>query len=423
MGDISEAGSLHEFLLGLHKQFGPIASFWWGKRYTVSIASAELFEEIEHVFDRPPELFEHFKPLFKPKCMQFANREDGLKRRQHYNKVLSEDAVNKNFLQLQQVANDFVDKWSKMLKEPKIPLTLYTSLFALKSIVHTLLGNIMKDDSKEELACRSEIDEVYDELEISLVKPRTKEREVHVQEEMKDLSKLIKKMLNDRKSNPPNKGEETLLDMIIDYSPDEELQHADVLLFTAGGQTALEYVLTCALYHVATHPEVDSKLYSEIQTVLGDNDVDGTSISNLIYLRQFIDETLRYSIDSPWGARIQDVDITLGGYDIPKTTPVITALGVALKNNEVWPNPDKFDPDRFSIENVQKRPKYWFSPFGVGRRECLAKYFPYAAATVFLVTLLRKFRVHLIDEDQVLIPAYGLLNHQKEEIYINLTPR
>ena len=53
LGDISKAGSLHEFLMGLHKDFGPIASFWWGKRYTVSIASAELFQEVAHIFDRP----------------------------------------------------------------------------------------------------------------------------------------------------------------------------------------------------------------------------------------------------------------------------------------------------------------------------------------------------------------------------------
>ena len=53
LGDISKAGSLHEFLMVLHKDFGPIASFWWGKRYTVSIASAELFQEVAHIFDRP----------------------------------------------------------------------------------------------------------------------------------------------------------------------------------------------------------------------------------------------------------------------------------------------------------------------------------------------------------------------------------
>ena len=52
LGDISKAGSLHEFLTNLHKEYGPIASFWWGKMYTISIASADLFEEQQHLFDR-----------------------------------------------------------------------------------------------------------------------------------------------------------------------------------------------------------------------------------------------------------------------------------------------------------------------------------------------------------------------------------
>ena len=52
-GDIAKAGSLHDFLVGLHKQFGPIASFWYGPMYTVSIADAKLFQEHSHVFDRP----------------------------------------------------------------------------------------------------------------------------------------------------------------------------------------------------------------------------------------------------------------------------------------------------------------------------------------------------------------------------------
>ena len=53
--EIAAAGSLHAFLQVLHKRFGPIASFWWKKMYTVSIASAELFEEQKDIFNRPSE--------------------------------------------------------------------------------------------------------------------------------------------------------------------------------------------------------------------------------------------------------------------------------------------------------------------------------------------------------------------------------
>ena len=56
--DVSNAGTLHEFLLKLHNRFGPIASFWWEKTFTVSVASAELFEEQLDIFDRPRKI--HF---------------------------------------------------------------------------------------------------------------------------------------------------------------------------------------------------------------------------------------------------------------------------------------------------------------------------------------------------------------------------
>ena len=55
ISDIGRAGSLHEFLIELHMQHGPIAGFWFGQMYTVSIASPELFKQHSNVFDRPGE--------------------------------------------------------------------------------------------------------------------------------------------------------------------------------------------------------------------------------------------------------------------------------------------------------------------------------------------------------------------------------
>ena len=83
----------------------------------------------------------------------------------------------------------------------------------------------------------------------------------------------------------------------------------------------------------------------------------------------------------------------------------------------------RFDPSRFSKENGQKRSQFWFSPFGFGVRQCQSHHFTYAAATVFMVTLLRKFRFHVIDKSQVMTPVYGLVTHLKEEIFISLTAR
>ena len=49
---IAEAGNFNQFLVDLHQKFGPIASFWYGKHYTVSLAGTEVFRQITSLFDR-----------------------------------------------------------------------------------------------------------------------------------------------------------------------------------------------------------------------------------------------------------------------------------------------------------------------------------------------------------------------------------
>ena len=57
----------------------------------------------------------------------------------------------------------------------------------------------------------------------------------------RDLIDLIQRMIKQRKASPPKEGEETFLDMVISYSPDEEVQHADALQFSTAGQYCTEY--------------------------------------------------------------------------------------------------------------------------------------------------------------------------------------
>ncbi len=52
---MGRAGSLHEFLMDLHRKFGSIASFWMGEKLIVSAASPELFKQCNHIFNRPRE--------------------------------------------------------------------------------------------------------------------------------------------------------------------------------------------------------------------------------------------------------------------------------------------------------------------------------------------------------------------------------
>lgn len=53
LSDLARAGSLHEYLVELHENYGKIVGFWWGKDYVVSLSSTEYWKEIQPLFDRP----------------------------------------------------------------------------------------------------------------------------------------------------------------------------------------------------------------------------------------------------------------------------------------------------------------------------------------------------------------------------------
>lgn len=84
---------------------------------------------------------------------------------------------------------------------------------------------------------------------------------------------------------------------------------------------------------------------------------------------------------------------------------------------------NRFDPDRFSAENSKSRPSYSFQRFGfAGKRKCPADIFAYVEATITLFSILRKFKIKMV-EGQVVTPTFGFVTHPTEEVWITLQKR
>ena len=77
---------MHQFLLTLHAKYGPVASFWYGPHYCISIGNADLMKQVKHLFDRPAALFEMVEPLIGKSSIQFTSGDEGRWR----HKLLSE---------------------------------------------------------------------------------------------------------------------------------------------------------------------------------------------------------------------------------------------------------------------------------------------------------------------------------------------
>lgn len=152
---------------------------------------------------------------------------------------------------------------------------------------------------------------------------------------------------------------------------------SDLLIFYDDVYETVSSTLASLFYHLSINPKVQEKLRKILITVVEASD-DGLSYEsqkNMDYLEQVIFEAMR--VTSPVGflAKLCTEEITLESSDVkcslePGDLVIISILGLHL-DEKYWPDPEVFDPDRFSPENQASRHKYTFLPFSEGPRMCV----------------------------------------------------
>ena len=148
-GDMSVAGSLHEYLLELNQKYGSIGAFWWGNQRVAYITSQKVMLDKENkkilnkLSTRPPFMFDGFRPLITEHSIQYAN---GLEFEAKYHKVYLM-VFQKNMLSKIPIITDMtqqiMDKWSKSLAdEPEVDINFSDDSFefASKSVFKICFG-------------------------------------------------------------------------------------------------------------------------------------------------------------------------------------------------------------------------------------------------------------------------------------------
>jgi cytochrome P450 len=195
----------------------------------------------------------------------------------------------------------------------------------------------------------------------------------------------------------------------------------EVLNFLIAGHETTASSLSFCLYKLSQHPDVLSKVRAEIHSVLGGGEMKYESLDKLHYLDKVINEVMRI-LPPVWAiSREARADDNIDGYHIPKGCIVTVAPYYLHHRSDIWPDPHRFDPERFNEDEVKKRPKHTFHPFGLGPRTCIAETFARMEMKTFLVLFLRNFDFE-IDQDiplethatVTLRPKYGLFLRAQE---------
>ncbi len=173
----------------------------------------------------------------------------------------------------------------------------------------------------------------------------------------------------------------------------DEQVRGEVLTMVAAGTQTTATTIAWALHTMSIHDDIQDRAYAEIRDVLGDRAVASEDIERLEYIRRLVTETLRLYPPAWLLSRRAIDEVTLGGQVLPPGASIFFSPYAVHRDPTIFPDPDRFDPDRWLPERAKAIPRPGFIPFGAGNRQCMGEGFAWVEATVVLATILRRWRV------------------------------
>jgi cytochrome P450 len=235
------------------------------------------------------------------------------------------------------------------------------------------------------------------------------------------LDATIYRIINERRARGEDRGD--LLSMLL-LAQDEEgdggsmtdvqLRDEAMTLFVAGHETTAN-ALTWTWYLLSQHPEVEAKLHQEIDAVLEGRLPTADDVARLRYTEMVFAESMRlYPPAWTMGRRVL-VDYDVGGYVLPANSIVLVSQWVMHHDPRYYPDPFKFDPERWTTEEREARPKFSYFPFGAGPRVCIGEQFAWMEGALLIATIAQQWKMRLASDQRVepramitLRPKYGM---------------
>jgi cytochrome P450 len=177
---------------------------------------------------------------------------------------------------------------------------------------------------------------------------------------------------------------------------DRQLHDEIMTLFLAGHETTAN-VLSWTWLLLGQNPEVEEKLTEELARVLGGRVPSPADLPQLVYTDMVLRESMRLYPPVWVIGRRALAPFRLGEYELPADTNVLISQLILHKDARYFPEPIKFDPDRWTPNNprVVSLPRFAYFPFGGGPRVCIGAGFAMMEAVLLLATIAQRFRIQI----------------------------
>ena len=169
-----------------------------------------------------------------------------------------------------------------------------------------------------------------------------------------------------------------------------------ILTFLMVGHETTATALMWTWYLLSENPEVAKKLYSEVDHVLDDRLPSGQDCDRLPYTRMVFAESMRLYPPVWLLTRRAVGDVKINGFVIRSGSYVHLSPFVMHRDPRYFPEPERFDPERWTPEAVAARPKFSYFPFGGGSLQCIGEGFGWMQGVLTIATLARRWQMRLV---------------------------
>jgi len=217
------------------------------------------------------------------------------------------------------------------------------------------------------------------------------------------LDATIARLIAERRRNPRDRKDLlTLLLLAQDTEgdgggmTDTQLRDEAMTIFLAGHETTAN-AMAWTWHLLSQNPEAEGRLHEELDRVLEGRAPGVADLPRLRYTEMVLSESMRLFPPAWILGRRAIVDHELGGYRIPAGSIVLLSQWITHRDARYFPDPLRFDPQRFTAEAQAARPRFSYFPFGGGPRVCIGEGFAWMEGVLVLATIARRWRFLPVD--------------------------
>ncbi|MFE6103952.1 cytochrome P450 [Streptomyces laurentii] len=433
---IAAVGGLHRYQLLLHEEYGPVVRFQLpGADAAVSVADPVLLEATAHLDKRPEALFAFLDPLCEAGNLQVLPVDEHTPWRRLLLSVFAgRPAHERHFARFTESARELADRWAETVEGEEVELQEELTALSLRMIGGFALGGGGGGDSGDgEAGGEADggagrvvvaFEEVLTEhlgrlYQVPPADPHAAER---AEAALAYLRGRVDRVVAAHHSDG-RAGRSDLIGALVEAGESPARIRDTVMMTLLAAHHTTGVAVSWTLHLLGRHPDVADRVVAELDRVLGDRAApDYGDLRRLPYLDRVLKESMRLFPPGPYGARETDEDLALGPYEIPAGTTVFYPFWAVHLNPAYWPEPERFDPERFTPRAVAGRPRLAYIPFGIGPRSCEGAALATVEARLILAVLLKRLRFWPVPGHEV-TPVERFVLWARDGIRMTVRPR